>query len=782
MLVVRTLSALVVGSMLTALGSAGVRVVRAGTPYPTDFATVQAAVNASSNGDTVLIEDGTYPGFLVLGKALSIVVAPGATVAIDGSVHIEQTPPDRAMVLVGLNVTGDIASGFGLSARANLGYVRLQNCTFRGRDWFLQYDSFGNGVGAEAATVDSSAGVSFTRCMFIGGRPPYKPDCCNLGHAGGAGLSAKTTPVALYDCTLVGGVGGGGGWGGLGGDALTLTNYGAFASNTTFIGGKGGDGDDYIWGPGGDGGNGISVASGAQVRLLDTTQQGGAGGVAQIVGTRGATGAPIVGTGVIGQLAGQSRALAGPSVIGEQGSISLTVAGQPGDRVFLPSSIHPDFVYKPAFRGVSLLAGPTPMTKLPLAIVPSSGTVTFGVPVDDLSGDESTRVRYVQAYVVAPGGGAFLTSPLDLVVFDCGVSGDCNQNGVPDLCDIADGASSDCDANGVPDECDVAAGLLPDCNQNGIADVCDIASGTSTDCDGNGSPDECDYDCNQNGVPDACDVSSGTSSDCDANGVPDECELDCNANGIPDSCDLASGTSLDANGNGVPDECQSAGDVYFVSPTAAPYGDGSLAEPFDTISEAVAYAIDGNQVVLLDGVYTGPANRELDLGGRDLVIRGLHSSANAIIDCENAGRAFLFAHGETSASGLTSLTIRNGSAASSPAEPNYGGAVLVRGASPTFVNCRFEDCEAQTHGGAVSISGNADPKFDRCTWIGNQCPFGGAIALGTVAAQSPATLELDGCTLKQNSGFTGGAIFFGGVDLRVRDTSIEQNTGGGSTV
>jgi hypothetical protein len=31
--------------------------------------------------------------------------------------------------------------------------------------------------------------------------------------------------------------------------------------------------------------------------------------------------------------------------------------------------------------------------------------------------------------------------------------GDCNGNGVPDACDIADGTSVDADGDGVPDEC-----------------------------------------------------------------------------------------------------------------------------------------------------------------------------------------------------------------------------------------------------------------------------------------------------------------------------------------
>lgn len=67
--------------------------------------------------------------------------------------------------------------------------------------------------------------------------------------------------------------------------------------------------------------------------------------------------------------------------------------------------------------------------------------------------------------------------------------------------------------------------IVNDCNENGIPDDCDIASLTSVDCNSNGRPDECERDCNSNGVPDECDVLGGGSTDCNSNGLLDECEL-----------------------------------------------------------------------------------------------------------------------------------------------------------------------------------------------------------------------------------------------------------------
>jgi subtilisin-like proprotein convertase family protein len=145
---------------------------------------------------------------------------------------------------------------------------------------------------------------------------------------------------------------------------------------------------------------------------------------------------------------------------------------------------------------------------------------------------------------------------------------DCNGNGVPDDCDLCENpvrgeCSQDCNANGVPDECDIASGESEDCQPNGVPDECDLKDPDCEgadfrdecliDCNGNAVPDDCDEDCNNNGTPDDCEELT----DCNGNGTPDECEEfgDCNSNGVPDECDVAGGASADCQPNGIPDEC-----------------------------------------------------------------------------------------------------------------------------------------------------------------------------------------------------------------------------------
>ncbi|MFH1419464.1 MAG: GEVED domain-containing protein [Planctomycetota bacterium] len=144
---------------------------------------------------------------------------------------------------------------------------------------------------------------------------------------------------------------------------------------------------------------------------------------------------------------------------------------------------------------------------------------------------------------------------------------DCNDNGIPDDCDIAECDTSghpewcDCDGNGVPDSCDLDADPSKDCNGNGRLDECDVPPICFV------GPPACSLDCNSNLIPDECDLALGTSLDCNINGIPDECDIadctpgdpdcaDCNGNGIPDWCDIDSGFSEDCQPDGIPDECQ----------------------------------------------------------------------------------------------------------------------------------------------------------------------------------------------------------------------------------
>ncbi len=170
------------------------------------------------------------------------------------------------------------------------------------------------------------------------------------------------------------------------------------------------------------------------------------------------------------------------------------------------------------------------------------------------------------------------------------IAGDCNQNGVDDLIDIAMGTSLDCDGNQIPDECDlltsgadcdgdgaldaceISSGIELDCDLDGVLDSCEIVSGTAADCDLDGVLDGCQLsgdptlDCDGSGVLDSCDIATNGTLDCDGSGVLDSCEivtngaLDCDGSGVLDSCEIAVDGTLDCDGGGVLDSCQLSAD------------------------------------------------------------------------------------------------------------------------------------------------------------------------------------------------------------------------------
>jgi hypothetical protein len=148
---------------------------------------------------------------------------------------------------------------------------------------------------------------------------------------------------------------------------------------------------------------------------------------------------------------------------------------------------------------------------------------------------------------------------------------DCNNNTIPDSCEIANGG--DCNNNGLLDACEIANHTATDCNNNGILDACEIANNTAGDCDGDG-------------ILNSCEIALGA-LDANLNGVPDGCEGDCNVNGQLDYLDIAAGAA-DCNGNLMIDSCEDGSGIYRNSGNLGNIGSGvPRSVTFDTLPAAV---------------------------------------------------------------------------------------------------------------------------------------------------------------------------------------------------
>lgn len=180
-----------------------------------------------------------------------------------------------------------------------------------------------------------------------------------------------------------------------------------------------------------------------------------------------------------------------------------------------------------------------------------------------------------------------------------------------------------------------------------------------------------------------------------------------------------------------------------------------------TIQAGIDAAVDGDEVVVADGTYTGPGNVNLDFGGRAITVRSASGDPEqCVIDCQSTPgtRGFIFQIGETPEAVVNGLTVTHGNMVS-----DHGGAILLVDTSPTIKNCRFIDNSAFGAGGAIAVFGGgpmSGPMITDCDFFGNSSidENGGAISL------SYATdVRITGCVFLSNAatlvGGRGGGLF-----------------------
>jgi hypothetical protein len=93
-----------------------------------------------------------------------------------------------------------------------------------------------------------------------------------------------------------------------------------------------------------------------------------------------------------------------------------------------------------------------------------------------------------------------------------------------------------------------------------------------------------------------------------------------------------------------------------------------------TIQGAIDLASDGDTIIVADGVYTGPGNRDIDFNGKSVTIRSENGPDATIIDCQGEGYGFHIVGNRSGPARIEGFTIRH---ASLGAVRCYG-SILVR--------------------------------------------------------------------------------------------------------
>jgi hypothetical protein len=222
---------------------------------------------------------------------------------------------------------------------------------------------------------------------------------------------------------------------------------------------------------------------------------------------------------------------------------------------------------------------------------------------------------------------------------------------------------------------------------------------------------------------------------------------------------------------------------------------------YPTIQAGINAAVDGDTVLVADGVYTGTGNKNIDFFGKAIVVISENGPDNCVIDCEDDGRGFYFHTGEDTNSVLLDFKIINGFVSGTGLYDSHGGGILIIGSAPRIVNCIISDNHAAEGGGGISCDGGL---IENCIISGNlvsaEYGGGGGVACGGSTIVSNCTIIynrvlewqtagggvycgdnslISNCTISWNHSDVGGGLFCAG-NSTVSNCTIMGNFGWGA--
>ena len=203
-----------------------------------------------------------------------------------------------------------------------------------------------------------------------------------------------------------------------------------------------------------------------------------------------------------------------------------------------------------------------------------------------------------------------------------------------------------------------------------------------------------------------------------------------------------------------------------------------VPDDFPSVQAALTGVVNGDTIIVRDGIYSGADNKNLDFGGRAITLRSENGPATCVIDCEGAGRGFYFHTGETSASVVDGFTITN--AVTTYTGPGgfpdgYGAGMLFVGSClPIITNCVITGnrCIGTEDGAGAGIHcySYASPTVTNCAITNNSAVWGGGIECNF--SSSPT---ITNCTFSGNSARGGGGIYTANDSWPIITNSIMWN-------
>jgi|GEM_PF-1254909 len=221
----------------------------------------------------------------------------------------------------------------------------------------------------------------------------------------------------------------------------------------------------------------------------------------------------------------------------------------------------------------------------------------------------------------------------------------------------------------------------------------------------------------------------------------------------------------------------STASALATQPAAAPT---TLYVPsqYSTIQAAVDASVSGGTVIVADGTYSGPGNRDIDFHGKSLTVTSQNGPAKTIIDCggfASAGglgnhRGFYLHRGELNAK-IVGFTVKNGFEKYIPYTPGnpftsdsgYGGGIYISddsGGTIIVTNCTISGNTSSDEGGGICNSTSPQSSgvivLTDCNISGNKSRDGGGVYN---FCESNSSITMANCIATGNSADFGGGVF-----------------------
>ena len=196
-----------------------------------------------------------------------------------------------------------------------------------------------------------------------------------------------------------------------------------------------------------------------------------------------------------------------------------------------------------------------------------------------------------------------------------------------------------------------------------------------------------------------------------------------------------------------------------------------------TIQDGINAAEDGDTVIVALGTYV----ENIDFMGKAITIQSEAGSDGTIIDGDQAGSVVLFTNNETEEAVLSGFTIRNGYVHF----PGVGAGICCLDSSPTITNCTVTENSTEVFGGGIYCWGyNASPTIESCVITRNTGRDWASSGGGIYVDSSYSTTTIVDCTISENTAGSSGGIECRGTSstVTIADCTIAGNTalhGGG---